>query len=197
MTVAKKAEDIVDEAAFQMEIAALATLDELAYRRIRKAKARAFELTLSDLDKLVEKERRKAKQKENKNKNPLVQRGFISDETGLSWRDPFNDGPPHHLAGPLNTRATTRDAHNNRWGLLGCGVFEHLTAADGVGQGSVIPCTDPSRISRLRPRLALVCRISETPYARPVRFSVRLPLSWQAPRRGWPRKVRAAEGVTP
>lgn len=118
MTVAKKAEDIVDEAAFQMEIAALATLDELAYRRIRKAKARAFELTLTDLDKLVEKERRKAKQKENKNKNPLVQRGFISDETGLSWRDPFNDGPYHHLAGPLNTRATTRDAHNNRWGLL-------------------------------------------------------------------------------
>lgn len=76
MTVAKKAEDIVDEAAFQMEIAALATLDELAYRRIRKSKARAFELTLSDLDKLVEKERRKAKQKKNKNKNPLVQRGL-------------------------------------------------------------------------------------------------------------------------
>src|ERR1700730_4653571 len=28
---------------------------------------------------------------------------------------------------------------------------ERLTAADGVGQGSVIPSHDPSRISRLRP----------------------------------------------
>ena len=119
MTVAEKADDIVDEAAFQIEIAALAMLDELAYRRVRKAKAKAFEMTLTDLDKLVAKARRRAKQKENENKNPLVQRGFISDETGLSWRDPLNnDGSRHHLAGPFNTRATTRDARNNCWGVL-------------------------------------------------------------------------------
>jgi len=44
------------------------------------------------------------------------------------------------------------DPQGIRWDCRPClPLTERLTAADGVGQGSVIPSHDPSRISRLRP----------------------------------------------
>src|ERR1700737_3479155 len=44
------------------------------------------------------------------------------------------------------------DPQGIRWDCRPClPLRERLTAADGVGQGSVIPSHDPSRISRLRP----------------------------------------------
>src|SRR6476660_10397100 len=44
------------------------------------------------------------------------------------------------------------DPQGIRWDCRPClPLTERLTAADGVGQGSVIPSHDPGRISRLRP----------------------------------------------
>jgi putative DNA primase/helicase len=114
----KAAEDVLKDAEYQNEIAAFAALDDLTYRKTKKSKAKELGLTISDLDKLVAKERRKARDKSIQDKDPLAKRGFTCDGNGLWWRDPFADGAPHQIAGSLKVRATTRDAQSNTWGML-------------------------------------------------------------------------------
>jgi uncharacterized protein (DUF927 family) len=111
-----------DEAALIDE---LARLDFISYAKRRKEAAKQLGIRVAALDEAVkqrrrelEQEQRKAAEKANRKKDPIGRRGFVTDERGLWWRDQSGDGSAHHLAGPFDVRAVTRDAHSNSWGVL-------------------------------------------------------------------------------